>query len=413
VSARTLRVVVYAAVVFYGSLFPFVGWRATHEGLLDFLAQVPDFHVNRADSLSNVLAYVPFGLFLVRALNRPGPLASVLLATLGGTALSFAMEFLQQFVPGRVASLQDLMTNSIGSFAGALIGVVTRIDVPMTATIARLRREWLGHGRDEAIGLLALGLWVLSQWMPLVPSLDVAGLRHNLAPLWRTLLDPDTFDASRFALYALNLAGLGFLARTLGPDKRLVVAFALLALIVVPGKVAFDGRVLSLEAIAGTLIGIMTAVPALAASRKASAVVAIALLLAAFAEAELRRGVPGPLYPFTWIPFRGQLESPLSGMASLLETVWPAIALSYLTRFVTPARYATQAGWLAGFLLMLLVFALEWNQQFVPGRYGDITPVLLIGATWALTWIAMRQDRDVDRPRRSLRVPGPNQGDLR
>jgi VanZ family protein len=62
---------------------------------------------------------------------------------------------------------------------------------------------------------------------------------------------------------------------------------------------------------------------------------------------------------------------------------------------------------------MLLVFALEWNQQFVPGRYGDITPVLLIGATWALTWIAMRQNRDVDRPRRSLRVPGPNQGDLR
>jgi hypothetical protein len=49
----------------------------------------------------------------------------------------------------------------------------------------------------------------------------------------------------------------------------------------------------------------------------------------------------------------------------------------------------------------------------VPGRYGDITPVLLIGATWALTWIAMRQDRDVDRPRTSLRVPGPNQGDLR
>jgi VanZ family protein len=107
VSARSLRVVVYAAVVFYGSLFPFVGWRATHEGLLDFLAHVPDFHVNRADSLSNVLAYVPLGLFLVRALNRPGPLASVLLATLGGTALSFAMEFLQQFVPGRVASPQD------------------------------------------------------------------------------------------------------------------------------------------------------------------------------------------------------------------------------------------------------------------------------------------------------------------
>jgi hypothetical protein len=72
----------------------------------------------------------------------------------------------------------------------------------------------------------------------------------------------------------------------------------------------------------------MTAIPALAASRKASAVVAIALLLAAFAEAELRRGAPGPLYPFTWIPFRGQLESPLSGMASLLETVWPAIARS-------------------------------------------------------------------------------------
>jgi VanZ family protein len=413
VSARWLRVVVYAAVVFYGSLFPFMGWRATDERLLDFLAHVPDFHVNRADSLSNVLAYVPLGLFLVRALDRRAPLASVVLATLFGTALSFAMEFLQQFVPGRVASVQDLMTNSIGSLAGALIGVLTRIDIPLTATTARWRREWLGHGRDEAIGLLALGLWVLSQWMPLVPSLDVSGLRHNLAPLWHTLLDPDSFDASRFALYALNVAGLGFLARTLGPDKRLVLAFAVLALVVVPGKVAFEGRVLSLEAIAGTLIGLMISVPALAASRSASAGVAIALIVAGFAAGELRRGVPGTRHPFTWIAFSGQLESPLSGMASLLETVWPAIALSYLSRYLTPARYAAHVGWLAGVLLMLVVFALEWNQQFVPGRYGDITPVLLIGATWALTWMAMRQDLKAERPGHRLPLPDSNQGDVR
>lgn len=403
----------YAAIVLYGSLFPFVGWRAGGEGLLAFLAQTPDFHANRADSLSNVLAYVPLGLFLVRALERPGPLVSVLLATLGGAALSFTMEFLQQFLPGRVASLQDLMMNSLGSFAGALIGVLTRIDIPLTTTIARWRRDWLGHGRNEGFGLLALGLWALSQWMPLVPSLDVAGLRHNLAPFWHTLLDPDSFDASRFVLYALNVAGLGFLTRTLGPDKRLVIAFALLALVVVPGKVAFQGRLLSLEAVIGTLIGVMMAVPALAASRKASAVIAIALLVAAFAAAELRHGVPGARYPFMWIPFSGQLESPLSGMASLLETVWPAIALSYLTRFVTPARYAAQVAWLAGLLLMLSSFALEWNQQFLPGRYGDITPVLVIVGTWALTWIAMRQDMNAARPRQSLVVPEPHQGDLR
>ncbi|HEY3585443.1 MAG TPA: hypothetical protein VGL90_13840, partial [Casimicrobiaceae bacterium] len=41
----------------------------------------------------------------------------------------------------------------------------------------------------------------------------------------------------------------------------------------------------------------------------------------------------------------------------------------------------------------LYVFTLEWHQQFVRGRVGDVTSVLLIAATWGFCWIAMAEMR--------------------
>ena len=32
------------------------------------------------------------------------------------------------------------------------------------------------------------------------------------------------------------------------------------------------------------------------------------------------------------------------------------------------------------------VFAMEWQQQWMPGRYGDMTQVLLCVAGWIIPW---------------------------
>jgi VanZ family protein len=391
-SPRRLRVLVYGALIVYGSLYPFVGWRSPHEPLFDFLAHVPDFRVHRTDALTNVLAYMPLGLFIVRDL-RLRPFCAVLIATLAGASLSFTVESVQQFLPDRVSSLTDLATNTIGTLVGAKLGALTRLDVPATAALARWRNEWLGREQSEEIGVLAVAVWVLSQWVPFVPSLDLGELRQRLSPLWHTLLDPDRFDPARFAAYALDVGGLTYLAGTLGRDRRLVLGVAALAVVVVFGKVVFAGRVLSLEAMVGTLAGVFVAMPAVALRPRRCAIASISLILGGFAVAELRGGILGAFFPFTWIPFRSQLESPLTGIASLVVTLWPAVALSYLARFVSPLRQRMAVAWLGGLALTLFVFALEWNQQFLPGRVGDITNVLLMVVTWAFCWILMADTR--------------------
>ena len=43
-------------------------------------------------------------------------------------------------------------------------------------------------------------------------------------------------------------------------------------------------------------------------------------------------------------------------------------------------------------LLALLVFGLEWYQQYLPGRYGDFTTVVMAIGTWLLFWLIPVQE---------------------
>jgi len=53
---------------------------------------------------------------------------------------------------------------------------------------------------------------------------------------------------------------------------------------------------------------------------------------------------------------------------------------------VTPQRLAAPAMTIGAVLVTAAVFALEWRQQWLPGRYGDITQVLLCLAGWIIPW---------------------------
>src|SRR6266487_5718941 len=86
-----LAALAYTALIVYGSLYPFSGWTSEGVRLLAFLAPHGLGHLSRADVVTNVLAYMPLGLLIVRSLG-PGraTLGAIAIATLIAGLLSFS-----------------------------------------------------------------------------------------------------------------------------------------------------------------------------------------------------------------------------------------------------------------------------------------------------------------------------------
>src|SRR5215831_2676441 len=110
------------ALIIYGSLYPFAlrPQPLPHSILDTFLASLAH-QPSRGDLVANVLLYIPFGLFLTLAFpTRIGAVARSVGATVAGLGVSTAIEMAQVYDVGRVPSLYDVATNTLGAAAGAL-----------------------------------------------------------------------------------------------------------------------------------------------------------------------------------------------------------------------------------------------------------------------------------------------------
>ncbi len=394
----------YAALIVYGSLYPFSGWTIRGVGLFAFLIpEWPGHHWARVDMVTNVLAYMPLGLLLARWWrNRGATFGAIAISTLIGASLSFSMEFTQQFLPSRVADLDDLLTNTLGTLLGALVVGVMKSDSLPWKIVMRRRDLWFRAGRLVDLGLIAIVLWALSQLTPLVPSFDVGNLRHGLSPIWQTLQHPERFSYTQWATYEFYVTGLALLAMTLAaPGQRVFVRFFAFVACVLLSKIVIVMRQLSLEAATGALAALVLALPFLLLRTKAVAAVSALFIAGGFAIAQLASDPAGVTHAYNWTPLVEHMENPLTGIASILEVVWPAAALAYLARFASQRRLVAVGGTLA---LALAAFGLGWNQQYLPGRYGDFTVVLLMTGTWLLFWLIPLTGSQIDSS--EVGVPG-------
>jgi VanZ family protein len=116
----------YAGLIVYASLYPFSGWRTPGAAPLDYLAAAWWHWWSPFDLVSNLLGYMPLGalVFIARVRSGGGVLQAVLAAWIAGTALSLALETLQNFLPQRVASNVDLGLNSLGAALGAAVAAL-------------------------------------------------------------------------------------------------------------------------------------------------------------------------------------------------------------------------------------------------------------------------------------------------
>lgn len=391
--ASILYALAYSIFLVYGTLYPMSGWRAPSDSLVGLFAKSLGVHASRADLLTNLLVYVPFGMLLALRLRQGRRwVGVVLLCLLSGTMLSVALEVLQAYIPGRTPSVLDIILNSLGSLAGALLVSILSPQTSLGARFWHWRGRWFQTGPASNIGLAALGIWVLSQLSPFVPSIDIGNLRYGLSPLWRTLRDPQTLDVARTCVYALYLLGLGLIVCTLARDGRARAwwGYLLFVMLVLALKVPVVTRQLSLEAVLGAACALLALRAGLLLRRAPSPWLAAAAIVAGYTVDALSPGATsiGPR-ALSWSLFEAQMLS-IHGFEDILATAWPFVALAYVCMLSIPASAAKimAAG---GVLVAGLCFSLEWAQQYVPGRVSEITDVFVAVLAWYLAWWVYRR----------------------
>ncbi|HJV87193.1 MAG TPA: VanZ family protein [Noviherbaspirillum sp.] len=155
----------YTFLIVYASLYPFANWHSMGLPFWGFLFAPMPHYWTGFDVITNVIGYLPLGTLIVFALypNVRGVSAAVL-AVFGGMLLSGSMEAVQTYLPSRVSSNLDFLTNIAGTCIGAVVGVLLSPTFLTQSRLLQLRREWFLP--EAGRGLIIAGLWPLAQIYP-------------------------------------------------------------------------------------------------------------------------------------------------------------------------------------------------------------------------------------------------------
>jgi VanZ family protein len=213
----------YGLAIVYASLQPFGEWIEAPPGQPFFLFAPWPPRWLRYDVAINVVAYVPFGFFVALLPRRATPQARFLLGAVAGGVLSFAMETLQMFLPLRVASIVDFLTNTAGALAGGALGAgLARADNAKRA-IGAARARWFLPGPLGDVGLALLALWLIAQINPGIPLFAVTfDPEPGRVFLTQSAPPDDAALVIEAAESAFQMLGVGLFLTLLVRERRLV-----------------------------------------------------------------------------------------------------------------------------------------------------------------------------------------------
>jgi VanZ family protein len=329
----------YALLIIYGSLHPFSGWTDRGVAPFAFLSAHWPRYVTAFDLAANVLAYAPLGLLAALALY---PLArgalAVALAASAGLLLSVAMETLQTYLPARIPSNLDVLSNGAGALLGALAGALWAPRLLHESPLLALRHRWFVERRHTDLGLTLLGLWLFTQLDPETLLFGVGDLRDLFQASPSLLYPAEMFIRIEAAVAACNLVAAALFAAALTapgrPVRSLLVLLLLSALAV--RALAFGVLFNPASALAwltpGALIGIaaglIAAMIAVALPRAIKLAFAGMALMAATALVNLAPANPYLAQSLQVWPQGNFLN--FNGLTHLVSELWPFAALAYL-----------------------------------------------------------------------------------
>lgn len=187
----------FVAAVAFATLYPLVDWRLRTAGPFAFLLEGLPRYWTWFDVLSNAIAYGMLALLLALGwLGTLRPAVAFVVAAAIGSLLSLSLEAAQSYLPARVPSLLDWLSNSGGAVLGAWLGATLDRAVERGERVAvPVRDRWYEQG--PPMGWVLLLLWLSAQ---LVPQRLLFATGH-VEPALQRLLDAldlvDTPDLSR------------------------------------------------------------------------------------------------------------------------------------------------------------------------------------------------------------------------
>lgn len=333
-SARRYRgsLAVWVLLIAYGSLYPFWPLRLPGPDALEQMFLRPRY-ITGFDVGLNIVAYMPLGmlasLYYARGEDR---MAAAAHAVAFATALSFAMEVCQLFIPNRVASVFDVMANAGGALAGALL-----FSDPFFSVVVRRLGAW----RERALipniwgdaGLMLLVLWLLAQLNPALPFFGAGDIAE-------AGLEASGVEVLPWAAVALGICGFGLFVSALlrGEAGSLRITLILLTVALwlkfLGASFAlqpnFSAEWVSPGRMVGLAAGLAVLVPLRRLPRAGRIYVAIVTM---FAGALLSKifgaysGLDALLRVFRW-PY-GQLAG-FTTLTRFLHELWPFAALTFL-----------------------------------------------------------------------------------
>lgn len=221
----------YTLLIAYASLQPFLGWRMPPTEVFHFVTAPWPQYVTLGDLMINTAAYMPLGFLLALAL-QPG--RSALRAVFAAAALaaltSLAMEAAQMFLPQRIASNVDLLTNSSGGLVGAMAAPLLSPSFLPGRRIAVWRERLFVHGRLADAGLVLAGLWLFTHLHPTAQLFGTGNLRSTFDLPVYMIHTPGRLISAEAVVVFFNLTGLGLLIASLtrAPARPLQLVAALI-----------------------------------------------------------------------------------------------------------------------------------------------------------------------------------------
>jgi len=367
----------WALLIASASLYPFdAQWRPLLESLLDGLPRLREWREpSQRDAIVNLLLYLPFGLLGSMALeNSRSAALRLIVPVLGAAVLSLGVEIAQHALPPRDPSLADWILNVASAGVGTLLAAIYSA-LPVRPLSRRLQR--IAFGPAPA---LLVALWLIAHLAPFVPRLRPGRIESAieksislslawpttfyylacylvLAALLHALLRRPHFWSAVLTLFLASLVSrLLFVGQHLSPSELMGAIGALFSVLVLRrlDLQLWQSRAFAMTALAVFVAGVWPVTPTVAVT--------------------LAPGEP------IWLPFAELAGLPADpGALPLLERLFLGIGLAWLavhggTRLLPPLP-----------LVILIALAVEFLQQWIPGRVPDTTDVaaLLIGAALA------------------------------